>query len=80
MREVKIFGEWLKNGTTAISPSLSSVVGKTERGMLDCEEAGRYCDRICVFSNDSSGCGSVKSRVVEYLDGFCQKPQKNVAR
>lgn len=44
-------------------------VGERGGTLLDCEEAGRYCCGMCPFSDGNSACNSVKSRVVEYLNG-----------
>lgn len=42
-------------------------VGEKGRRAWDSDEFGRYLCGMCAFSNGSSPCNSVKSRVVEYL-------------
>jgi hypothetical protein len=49
-------------------------VGESRRGVLGCDEGGRYRCGMWLFSNGSSACNSVRSRVVEYLNDSHQKP------
>ena len=68
---------WPEFGTGAVETGMGkTAVGETGGGMLDCDEAERYCDGICAFNNGKSVCKSVMSKVVEYLKDSRQSVKK----
>ena len=65
---------WPESGIGVLEGGLGRIaVGETGRG-INCDEAGRYLDGICAFSNGNSEFSSVKSKVVEYLNDSHQEP------
>ena len=71
---------WPEAGVGVLEGGFGRIeVDESGGGALDCE-GGRYCCGMWAFSNGSSACNSVRSRVVEYLNDSSETTERSVVQ